>query len=145
MIIKVFKVAWFVSLLTMTGVFIYCYASWPQDVSLRDGQEGSTIDKGILFYACLGLAGVFNALAFMIVRLNFSKAFATWFYGLLISLHTFLVSGFIFITIYNSMETYDYSQIGPTLYGSMILLIVWIVGWPAYYFFNKITTQSKVA
>ena len=142
MIIKVFKVVWFVSLLTMTGVFIYCYASWPQDVNL--GEEQGSIDKGILFYACLGLTAVFNALAFMIVRMKFSHAFATWFYGLLISLHTFLVSGFIFITIFNSLEKYNYSQLGPTLYGSMILLIVWIVGWPAYYVFTKMTAQSKV-
>jgi hypothetical protein len=143
MIIKVFKVVWFVSLLVMTGVFIYCYASWPQEVTLGD-EQGTSIDRGILFYACLGLSAVFNSLAFFIVRMNFSKAFATWFYGLLISFHAFLVSGFIFITILNSLEKYDYSRFGPTLYGSMILLIVWIVCWPVYYVFNKISAQSKV-
>jgi hypothetical protein len=142
MIIKVFKVVWFVSLLTMTGVFIYCYASWPQEVSL--GKEQGSIDRGILFYACLGLAAIFNALAFVISRMNYSVAFATWFYGLLISFHAFLVSGFIFITILNSLEKYDYARVGPTLYGSMILLIGWIVGWPVYYVFSRMNAQSKV-
>jgi len=144
MILKIFKVVWFVSLLAMTLVFIYCYASWPQIVSLSEEAGGSSVDRGILFYSCLGLSGVFNALSFLIVRMGVSQAFTVWFYGLLISFHTFLISIFIFITIFNSLEKYDYSRVGPTIYASMGLLMLWIAAWPVYYFTNRHLSQSKI-
>jgi len=144
MILKVFKVIWFVSLLAMMGVFVYCYASWPQAVSLSEQEGGFTLDKGLLFYSCLGLAGVFNAMVFTITRLDFSQQFISWFYGMVIVFHTFFISMFIFITIFNSLEKYNYSQVGPILYGSMVLLLVWIATWPVYLLVRKFLTQPKV-
>jgi hypothetical protein len=144
MIIKGFKIVWFVSLLTMVGVFIYCYASWPQIVNFSEEEGALAIDKGILFYSCLGLAGIFNALVFIITRMKFSMPFATWYYGLVISFHVFFVSMFIFITIFNSLEKYDYSKVGPILYGSMIVLLLWIMAWPVYYLFAQFRSQPKV-
>ena len=144
MIVKIFKLTWIVSLLAMMGVFIYCYASWPQVVMLGGEEGGNSIDRSILFYVCLGLAGAFNALVFVITRMNFSQAFTAWFYGVVISFHVFFVSTFIFITILNSSEKYDYSMVGPTVYGSMVLLLVWIVAWPIYLMAGKFIVQSKV-
>ena len=142
MIVKIFKLVWFVSLLAMMGVFIYCYASWPQAVML--GGEGNAIDRSVLFYVCLGLAGVFNALVFVITRMNFSEAFATWFYGLVISFHIFFITAFIFVTIFNSSEKYDYSMFGPTVYVSMGLLLISIVAWPVYLVAGKYFVGERV-
>ena len=143
MILTIFKVVWFVSLLAMTGVFIYSYASWPQEVSFSEVEGGNSIDRGILFYCCLTLAAIFNALVFVVTRMRFSGAFAIWFYGLVISFHTFFISMFIFITIFNSLEKYDYSKIGPTVYGSLILLMLWILAWPVYLLVGKFMPQYK--
>jgi hypothetical protein len=144
MILKIFKVVWFVSLLGMLGVFVYCYASWPQLVNFSEQEGGLKMDKGILFYTCLGFAALFNALVFVITRLKYSEAFSTWFYGLVSVFHAFLVSGFIFITIFNSLEKYDYSMVGPTLYASIILLMLWSVAWPVYSMYTRFSTQAKV-
>lgn len=144
MILKVFKVVWFVSLFTMMGVFIYCYASWPHSVSLSEQEGGLSIDKSILFYTCLALAGIFNALVFAIARMNFSQQFRSWFYGMVIIFHTFFVSMFIFITIFNSLEKYNYSQVGPILYASIVLLMLWIIAWPVYLVFRRFSAQPKV-
>lgn len=145
MILKIFKVIWFVSLLAMTGVFVYSYASWPQLVNFSEKEGGAALDKGILFYICLGLAAIFNALIFVVTRIKFSDAFTTWYYGLVTVFHSFLVSGFIFITIFNSLETYDYSMVGPTLYASIIILMLWSAAWPIYVLYNRLSAQAKVS
>lgn len=145
MILKVFKVVWFVSLLAMMGVFIYCYASWPTLVNLNEQDGFLAIDKGILFYSCLGLASIFNALVFIVTRMKYSEAFTTWFYGMVSTFHAFLVSGFIFITIFNSQEEYDYVRVGPILYASIILLVVWALVWPVYSIYIRFSTQAKVS
>ena len=143
MIKKIFKVAWAVSLLAMVVVFIYSYASWPPEVNLGGEARGLGIDKNILFYVCLGLSGLFNALVFVVTRMNFSEAFGTWFYGLVISFHIFFITSSIFITILNSSERYDYSMIGPTVYMSIGLLLFSIVAWPIYLVVRKFMVQSR--
>jgi hypothetical protein len=145
MILKIFKVVWFVSLLAMTGVFVYCYASWPQLVNFNEMDGAAALDKGVVFYACLGLAAIFNALIFVITRMKFSEAFATWYYGLVTAFHSFLVSGFIFITIFNSLEKYDYTMVGPTLYASIIILMLWSAAWPIYILYGRLSTQAKIS
>lgn len=137
MIKKIFKVAWAVSLLAMVVVFVYSYASWPQEVNLGEEAQGLGIDKDVLFYVCLGLSGVFNALVFVITRMNFTEAFGTWFYGLVISFHIFFITTSIFITILNSSERFDYSMIEPTVYVSIGLLFISIVSWPVYLVVGK--------
>jgi hypothetical protein len=134
---KIFKVAWTVSLLAMVVVFIYSYASWPEEVSLGEGGKDFGIDRNTLFYVCLLLVGVFNALVFVVTRMNFSEAFGTWFYGLVISFHIFFITASIFITILNSSEKYDYSMIGPTVYVSIGLLLISIIAWPVYLVVGK--------
>ena len=129
----------------MWGVFIYCYASWPQEVRFSENADWIVLDKGYLFYSCLVLTAVLNALVFAIVKLRFSTDFITWFYGLLIAFHTFLVSGFILITIFNSLETYDYAMMGPTVYGSIFLLMAWILAWPVYFVYQKLRPQSAIS
>jgi hypothetical protein len=142
MIKKIFKVAWAVSLLAMVVVFLYSYASWPQEVNLGEEAKGLGIDRNILFYVCLALVGMFNALVFVVTRMNFSEAFGTWFYGLVISFHIFFITASIFITIFNSSERYDYSMIGPTVYVSIGLLLVSIIAWPVYLVVGKFFVQE---
>jgi hypothetical protein len=144
MIVKIFKLIWLISLLVMLGVFVYCYASWPQMVSLSETEESQSVDKSVLFYVCLGLAGAFNAMVFVVTRFQFSHAFVCWFYGLVISFHVFFVSGFIFITIFNSNEKYDYSMVGPMVYGGIVLLLIWSASWPIYLLANKFIPQRYV-
>ena len=144
MILKVFKVVWFISMFAMMGVFIYAYASWPERVSFSEFDESLSLSKSSVFYACLLLTALFNTLVFIISRMKYSAAFTTWVYGFVTSFHAFLITGLIFITIFNSLEKYNYSMIGPSLYATIILLLVWSIGWPLYLIYSKIRVQSKV-
>ena len=142
---KIFKVIWFVSLFTMMGVLIYCYASWPEAVYLSDESPPQTIGKSALFYIIIGLLGLFNMFVFIFPRLKYSAQFMAWFLGALVCLHIFLVSGIIFITIFNSSESYNYANIGPMLYTSVGLLALWILAGPVVAIISKKKVESQVS
>lgn len=126
---KIFKVIWIVSLLAMMGVLVYSYASWPEVVLLNDNPM-QQVGRGTLFYFVIGLLGIFNMLAFVLPRLNTKPVLMAWFYGMLVCLHIFLVSGIVFITTFNSAENYNYSYMGPLLYSSFGLLAAWVLAAP---------------
>jgi hypothetical protein len=142
MIAKVFKVIWFVSILVMMGVLLYCYASWPEWVRLSDADSDMSIDKGWLFYGTLGLLALLNMFAFIFPRLGSADSFMAWFFGVLACLHIFLVSGLIFITVFNSSERYDFARLGPMLYTSIALLASWIIAWPVYQLLTKFSAKT---
>jgi hypothetical protein len=141
---KIFKVIWFVSLLTMMGVLIYCYASWPEAVYLSDSNPPQMLGKSALFYSVIGLLGIFNMLAFVFPKLKYSDTWMAWFFGVLVCLHIFLVSGTIFITIFNSSESYNYANIGPMLYTSLGLLAAWVLAGPVVAVISKKQAQRQV-
>lgn len=142
MISKVFKVIWIVSLLVMTVALVYCYAAWPLQLSLTDREPVELIGKSTLFYLTLTTLGFFNMLAFIWPKLNPASHLLAWFYGALACLHFFLLSGTIFITIFNSLEKYNYAYIGPVLYGSIGLLGAWILSLPFVLLFGKKTATE---
>lgn len=145
MLSKIFKVIWFVSLFAMMGVLIYCYASWPESVYLNDGNPPQIIGKSLLFYVALGLLSVFNMLAFVFPKLGSSDTFMAWFYGALVCLHFFLISGITFITTFNSMENYNYTNMAPLLYSSLGLLCLWMVAGPIVALIVKRRTKIEVS
>jgi hypothetical protein len=135
MILKVFKAVWFLSLLGVLANLMYVYAGLPEQVSVAE-QEGATsyvMDKEALFYSALAFIGILNLLVFLFSKsITPSESFRTWLHGLVITLNIFFVVGFSFIGLYNSAEHFDYSRIGPILYGSVILIALWAIAWPIY-------------
>lgn len=139
---KIFKVIWFVSLLAIMGVLVYSYASWPEAVYLNDANPPLSIGKGILFYSVIGLLAIFNMFAFVFPRLKYSNTFMAWYFGMLVCLHFFLISGITFITTFNSMEDYNYANLGPLLYGSFGMLAVWLLAGPIVALFARRQLQN---
>jgi len=141
--LKIFKVIWFFSLITVLGVFMYVYASLPDPVTVGEG--ATMISKEGLFYMLLAILALANASVFAISRLFPEKDhdFKAWYYGLVVCANLFFVVGLAFISLYNSAEKFDYPRIGFIIYGSLILLIGWSISWPifrfAQRFFNKQT------
>ena len=140
--LKIFKVIWFFSLLTLLGVFMYVYASLPDPVSVG---EGAIISKEGLFYMLLAVLALTNASVFAVSRLFPEKDhdFKAWYYGLVVCANLFFVVGCAFISLYNSTEKFDYPRIGFIIYGTLTLLIGWSISWPifrlAQRFFSKQT------
>lgn len=135
MILKVFKAVWFLSLLGVLANLMYVYAGLPEQVSVAEN-EGATsyvMNKEALFYSALAFIGILNLLVFLFSKsITPSESFRTWLHGLVITLNIFFVVGFSFIGLYNSAEHFDYSRIGPILYGSVILIALWAIAWPIY-------------
>ena len=129
MIARVFKVIWIISLISVSFVFFYTYAAIQSDVNL--GGDFSKFNKETFFYLTVALLGVFNMLVFPVQRLLKSDFNISWFYGLLACLHFFLISILIVLSVINSNEKYDYTNLGPLLILSFVLFSGWILALPA--------------
>lgn len=143
MAVKVFKAIWFLSLLIFLGVFMYNYAGLPEVVNLVDSIDSPlSLSREALFYSVLAIAAILNVFVFIINKLYSSYPdFRGWFYGLITTLNIFLIIGVNFVTLFNSAEKFDYSRIGNIIYGSLILVVLWVVAWPIYSLVKKISAK----
>ncbi|GHM98542.1 hypothetical protein WSM22_00320 [Cytophagales bacterium WSM2-2] len=144
--LKIFKVFWFFSLLTVLGIFMYVYAGLPDPVALGEGSGLSSFSKETVFYIVLAALAITNTLVFAVTRLlpEHNQDFKAWFYGLVACANLFFVVGLSFLSVYNSNEKYDYSQIGIIIYSSLILLVLWSMSWPIYLVTQKFFRKQAV-
>lgn len=127
---------WFLSLLGVLGNLMYVYAGLPEQVNIAEEGGATTyvISKETLFYSALAFVAILNLLVYLFSKsITPSEGFRAWLHGLVITLNIFFVVGFSFIGLYNSSENFDYARIGPIIYGSIILVVLWSVAWPIYF------------
>jgi K+ transporter len=143
MVIKIFKGVWFFSLVGLLVVFFYVYAGMPETVSVSTSDRGLSISRNAFFYSVLLLFAIINALVFAVSRLfkNGPEGFIAWFYGLVITINFFFLASLGFLHVFNGGERYNYSQMGPTVYGSLILVCVWVASWPVYFLYQKFSVK----
>jgi len=145
MILKIFKVVWFLSLMAWLAQFLYVYASLPEDVLVREVENKVFLSREAVFYVFLGGIVLVNGLVFIVSRLFKGKErFLSWFYGLIICLNFFFVIVLSFINLVNSGEKFDYSRMGYVIYGSVGLFVFWATGWPFYAVFRKFLSKEVV-
>ncbi|HEX8060775.1 MAG TPA: hypothetical protein VF473_07555 [Cyclobacteriaceae bacterium] len=141
MILKIFRVIWFFSILAVLVFFLYTYAALPDPLVILDGEEQLIIGKETWFYAILALVAIFNMFVYVLRSLNKNKAegegLVTWFYGLVICLNVFIIVAVSYISLFNGGERFEYHRIGIIIYGSIALLIAWAVVGPVYLIFSK--------
>jgi len=144
MILKIFRVVWFFSILAVLGFFMYTYAALPDPLVVVDGEEQITIGKETWFYSILVLVAVFNMFVYVFRSLNRQRpdpeageAFVTWFYGLVIFLNLFVIVAVSYVSLFNGGERFEYERIGIIIYGSIALMIAWALSWPVYLIFPK--------
>ncbi|CAN5485002.1 hypothetical protein BH09BAC3_BH09BAC3_36430 [soil metagenome] len=145
MVIKIFKAVWFFSLLGTILLFMYIYASLPEDIYFTEEGTFSVTRNGI-FYSTLAVLGIINALVFVITRIFITTNgyFQAWFYGLVAFFNIFLVVSLQFISTYNSQERYTYDNVGYIIYGSIALIILWSSLWPVYRLMQRFTSKQAV-
>jgi hypothetical protein len=148
MILKIFRVVWFFSILAVLGFFMYTYAALPDPLVVVDGEEQITIGKETWFYSILVLVAVFNMFVYVFRSLNRQRpdreegeAFVSWFYGLVICLNLFVIVAVSYVSLFNGGERFEYQRIGFIIYGSIALMIAWALSWPVYLIFPKKKTQ----
>lgn len=152
MILKIFRVVWFFSILGLLGFFMYTYAALPDPIVIMDDTEQVSISKELWFYCVLFLAAIFNMFVYVFRALNKSRpdltspgrfaeargeAFVSWFYGLVICLNLFIIVAVSYVSLFNGGERFEYHRIGVIIYGSIALMIAWAFAWPLYSIFAK--------
>lgn len=144
MALKIFKAVWFLSLLAVLANLLYIYAGIPSEqvVIREEGVVNTMITRETFFYLALLSLTVVNVTVYLV-----SKAIPgdldtrAWFHGLVTTLNIFFIVAFSLIGVVNSGEKFDYSRIGFTIYGSVILFIGWAISWPIYKIFTRLTAK----
>lgn len=141
MALKVFRVLWFFSILGLLGFFMYTYAALPDPIVVMDDTEQISIGKEVWFYSVLFLVAIFNMFVYVFRSLYKNRpegeAFVSWFYGLVICLNVFFMVAVSYISLFNGGERFEYQRIGFIVYGSIGLILVWVLTWPVYLIFAK--------
>jgi len=145
MILKIFKAVWFLSLMAWLALFLYVYASLPEEVLIRETENKVFLSREAVFYLFLAAIVLVNGLVFIVSRLFTDREnFLSWFCGLIICFNFFFVIVLNFINLVNSGEKFNYDRIGYVIYGSVGLFVFWAVGWPVYSFFRKLLSKEAV-
>lgn len=146
MILKLFKAAWFLSLVGFLFIFLYIYASLPETVVLGDEIDSARVSRDVVFYSSLITAALVNVLVFFITKLygKRNEEFSTWFFGQIILLNFFFCTVLGFINLLNSGEIFQYGRLGIVIYGSIILIVMWAVSWPVYSLSRKFLTKQPI-
>jgi hypothetical protein len=146
MALKILKVIWFFSLLGVMAIFMYVYASLPENVVVIENRETITLSRETVFYIALALIAIANALVFAVSRIYSEKEsdFKAWFNGLVACANLFFVIGLSFVSLYNSNEKYDFGRLGVIIYGSIGLLLVWAASWPLYQVVRRFVDKQPV-
>ncbi|MCW5912837.1 MAG: hypothetical protein KIT62_17330 [Cyclobacteriaceae bacterium] len=142
MALKIFKGVWFFSVLAVLGMFFYVYAGLPELVTLWDRPDQITISKNGLFYLTILAIAILNATVYLVRQVaDKESGFIAWFYGMIVTVNVFVIAVFGFIHVFNGGDRYDYSRMAPAIYGSLVLISVWLISWPVIRIFQK--TLSK--
>ncbi|MEJ0055421.1 MAG: hypothetical protein WDN75_07055 [Bacteroidota bacterium] len=145
MIIKISKAVWLFSLLATMSVFLYNYASLPEDIVFSDTGSFS-VSRNAVFYLALGLLAVINSLVFVVPRIfpDSEPFFLAWFCGLVTFLNLFIIVALQFISLYNSQERFNYQSIGYIIYGSLAMVVLWSSIWPVYGIIRRFTSKQAI-
>lgn len=146
MILKIFKAAWFLSMLVVLANLLYVYASLPEQVVLAgEGAEPYNIGREQFFYTAMTVIALANVIVYLFSKKLIPREdFRTWLHGLVITLNIFFIIGMSFTSLYNSAERFDFSRIGFIIYSSVGLVVLWALAWPVYLVVNKIMSKQAV-
>ena len=158
MILKIFRVVWFFSVLGLMLFFMYTYASLPDPLVIMDDEEQVIISKEVWFYSILAIVATFNMFVYVFRSLNKSRqaslrqsasqmqegeGFVSWYYGLVICLNLFMIVAVSYISLFNGGERFEYERIGIIIYGSITLMVLWACSWPIYLASRRIFPKKE--
>lgn len=134
MALKITKAVWFFSLIIFSAVFFYNYAGLGELLTIYESDQPLTLSKESLFYSFMAMVVIMNVFVFLVNKIYPATAseFKVWFYGLIVTLNIFFTIAINYISLYNSTEKFDYQRIGVIIYGSLILILAWLVAWPIF-------------
>ena len=146
MLLKILRGVWFVSSLGALAALLTVYASLPENVSLfQDGLQVVSVSLEAFFYLALAVITLTNALVYVIKSLfEKEEGMRAWFHGLIVTLNIFFVITLFFVSAYNTTERFDFQRVGPFIYASVILIVLWALFWPFRIVIRKILSKPSV-
>lgn len=151
MYLKIFRAAWFMSVLVFLAALLMAYAALQEQVSLpfSSAEFGGllTFSRETFFYSFLGVGAFINVLPYVVgatLKKKTYEPFRTWFHGMLITFHAFLIVSINFIEVYNSGASYNFDKISFVIYGSIGLIVLWAIAWPLYLIYAKYSNKQLV-
>lgn len=146
MLLKLFRVLWFLSVTALLASLLFRYAGWQEQVIVREEATGQTlVARDALFYVLTTVFLVVNVLVY-VVKFFYptQELFRAWIHGLVITINLFFIVALNLISQYSSSEHFDYSRVGVVIYSSVILIVVWSVTWPLYALYQKFFIKQAV-
>lgn len=144
MTLKLFRAAWFLSVLIVLGNLLYVYASLPELVSVQE-DEPVSVSKEWLFYIVMVAIVLINVLVYLFKMMyQDAENMRSWFHGLIVTINIFLIVSMQAVNVYNSTEMFDHNRVDFFIAGSLGLIIVWAAFWPVYLVFQKIIVKQAV-
>lgn len=141
MALKIFRAIWFLSMLAMLASLLLTYGFLPETVLIQE-TDHVMVSKEVIFYSVLVLSAILNTLVYVVSKFYpKDEALRTWFHGLIITINIFLIIALSYLNVYNSQEKYDYSRIGFIVYGSVWLVVGWVITLPLIKFLYRKNIQ----
>jgi hypothetical protein len=146
MTLKLFNAIRFLSMLAVLFCLLYVYASLPAEVVVaEDGLKNITLDRELLFYSTMAIIVLVNVIVYLFSkRVAPDEHFRIWLNGLVIASNIFFIIAMSFVSLYNSAEKFDFSQIGFIIYSSVGLVALCLISWPIYLVFRKFISKEVV-
>lgn len=145
MVLKIVRFLWFLSVLIFLAVLLFTYAGLPEEVKIQDETAaGFTATKEGLFYGMLVLIALVNSLVF-IIKSFYAKNedYQTWVNAFIASMNIFFTLSIMYIGSLNSTEKFDYTMIGYTISGSLILLVAIGICGPLYLIYKRLSAKAQ--
>jgi hypothetical protein len=146
MIFKISKGAWFLSAFGALAALLFTYAGLPEQVVIQqNGPQQTMVSREVFFYAVVLVLALINVLVFVLGGLIHGQTdFKAWFNGLIVVLNVFFIFAVLLISTANSQDKFNFQRIGFTIYGSVGLIIVWVLVWPFYWLMRKFSNKPLV-
>lgn len=146
MVLRIFKSFWFLSVLVALGDLLMTYASFPEQVVVREeASKLISLPRDGIFYIAVAIMALANVMVYFVAKMySRDNAFRIWFYGLIITLNIFFVVALSLLNTFNSGEHFKYNNIDFIIYGSVSLIVLWALAWPFYFLYRKISTKQTV-
>lgn len=141
MVLKIFRAFWFLSMLAMLASLLLTYGFLPETVLIQ-AEDHVMVSKDMVFYIVLVLGGVLNSMVYVVSKLYpKDEALRMWFHGLILTINIFLIIALSYLNVFNSQEKYNYSSIGFIIYGSVGLVVGWVISLPLIKFLYRKNIQ----
>lgn len=138
MALKLFRVGWFVSVVVVVANLLYIYAGLPFEVVVQEQGGRITVSREVLFYGLLLGITLVNALVYVVKRFYpQGEDLRAWFHGLIITINVFFMVALWSLSVFNSLERFNYTIISGYLLGSLGLILIWAAVWPLYLVYQK--------